>query len=397
MKKIRFLGDWAPGHKKVLMHDIQSLFLINIEGPIINKKINFPKKIKKAGPHLYSKTLPNNDNFIAILSNNHLMDYGEHGLNLTLEELNRRQIKYVGAGKSKKEADKPLIFCLENLKFALFARCEKQFGIAQENISGCAGLENDLIKQIEEIKKKVDFIILSLHGGAEMLAWPSPKRQDFYRLLIDKGVDIVYGHHAHVPQSWEKYQKGVIFYGLGNFCVDLDKWQNISNTSWSLTPIVSFEKGKIEVEEKISEIEIINNQLHVKEINSVKKNKFEKYLNKAKKPLTDRALLIGIWHEFSLINFKKYYSKWLGLDTNRKYIFFTIMKNTLLLISTFLPDTIIKSRLRNNIKNKLLLIYHLFSCKTHNESIETAMGLLSGEIKSKINAKSKSYLENQYY
>lgn len=397
MKKIRFLGDWAPGHKKVFMHDIDSLFLINIEGPIIKRNENIPKKIKKAGPYLYSKSLPINNNFVAILSNNHLMDYGENGLNLTLEELNTRQIKYVGAGKSKKEAKKPLIFCIENLKFALFARCEKQFGIAKENISGSAGLEIDLIKEIKEIKRKVDFIIVSLHGGAEMLAWPSPKRQDFYRSLIDLGVDIVYGHHAHVPQSWEKYKKGIIFYGLGNFCVDLDKWNSVANTSWSLTPIVKFDKENLEVEEKISEIEMIHDQIHVKEVKSDKTNKYYKYLKNANRPLKDRNLLNGIWQESSLNNFKKDYSKWLGLEISRKYIFYTIIKNIILLISTFLPETKIKERLRKNINQKLLLIYHLFSCQTHNESIETALGLLSGEIENNINENSKSYLGKQDY
>ena len=35
------------------------------------------------------------------------------------------------------------------------------------------------------------------------------------------GFDIVVGHHAHVPQGIEKYNGGIIFYGLGNLCFDI--------------------------------------------------------------------------------------------------------------------------------------------------------------------------------
>ena len=47
---------------------------------------------------------------------------------------------------------------------------------------------------------------------------------------------------THVPQAWEKYKNGYIFYGLGNFCVDPDEWKEHKNNIWSLRIDIFFRK-----------------------------------------------------------------------------------------------------------------------------------------------------------
>ena len=51
---------------------------------------------------------------------------------------------------------------------------------------------------------------------------------------IDAGVDLVLGHHSHVPKGIEIYKGKVIFHNLGNFAVDVnislvptDRWSSI--------------------------------------------------------------------------------------------------------------------------------------------------------------------------
>lgn len=77
------------------------------------------------------------------------------------------------------------------------------------------------------------------------MTYPSPQQVVFARRLIDQGVHLILGHHPHVLQGVEKYQKGVIVYSLGNFVFDM--WQKPTRQSMMLKARVSKE-GTIEVE-----------------------------------------------------------------------------------------------------------------------------------------------------
>ena len=60
-------------------------------------------------------------------------------------------------------------------------------------------------------------MIVICHGGAEKWDFPLPEYRKLYQQWIDQGVCAVIAHHPHVPQGWETYHGGVIFYSLGNF------------------------------------------------------------------------------------------------------------------------------------------------------------------------------------
>jgi poly-gamma-glutamate synthesis protein (capsule biosynthesis protein) len=74
-----------------------------------------------------------------------------------------------------------------------------------------------LEKEIKAIKKDADHLILMAHAGVENINFPIIEWRQRYRRLCELGVDIIIGHHPHVPQGYERFEKSLIFYSLGNF------------------------------------------------------------------------------------------------------------------------------------------------------------------------------------
>ena len=159
---------------------------------------------------------------IVSLGNNHITDYGGEGLIETREFLENNGIKAVGAGKNQKDASKGVILEKQGIKIGFLAYLSRNYPnstIATENIAGCASYENlnKVQKDVEEIKKSVDRVCVSLHWGDEFFSYPSPEQIEIAHRIIDFGCDIIIGHHPHVVQGVEEYNNGIIVYSLGNF------------------------------------------------------------------------------------------------------------------------------------------------------------------------------------
>ena len=104
----------------------------------------------------------------------------------------------------------------------------------------------ELLKEVEKVKKDVDLLILSIHWGME--GSPEPKKEDvkLAKRLIDGGVDIVMGHHPHVLQGIEIYKGKPIFYSLGNFVFGTIG-ELTSNTMISQVNLVDGKMDNIEI------------------------------------------------------------------------------------------------------------------------------------------------------
>ena len=67
------------------------------------------------------------------------------------------------------------------------------------------------------LKAENDYVIVSCHWGQELKETPKPYQIQLAHQLIDKGVDLILGHHPHVVQGIEFYKNRLIAYSLGNF------------------------------------------------------------------------------------------------------------------------------------------------------------------------------------
>lgn len=221
--------------------------ICNFEAPI---KHDDMQGIKKAGPHVYQSKesvqyLKDVGFDFVSLANNHIYDYGQKGISDTVQELNRFDIDFIGGGVDFEEAYKTAIIEKNGLKIGLLAACENEFGCLYEkqNRGGYAWLFHNAIEDsIRSIRQECDFVVLIAHAGVENIEFPIKEWRDRYKRLCDVGVDVIIGHHPHVPQGYEKHNNSLIFYSLGNFYFDTVSFEDKSDDSYSV--VLEFEKSK---------------------------------------------------------------------------------------------------------------------------------------------------------
>lgn len=221
--------------------------IANFEAPIYHKDM---VPIPKAGPYVYQsresiKYLKQSGFNIVSLANNHIYDYGQRGLEETINELEKNEILYVGAGKNFYEAYNVKIVEKNGLKIGFLAACENEFGCLYEykERGGYPWIFHPLIEEkIRELKPKLDFLVFIAHAGVEDIPIPLKEWREKYKRLCDLGVDVVIGHHPHVPQGYEKYNNSFIFYSLGNFYFDIPVFVKKEDDSYSV--IINFFENK---------------------------------------------------------------------------------------------------------------------------------------------------------
>ena len=176
------------------------------------------------------------------LANNHMMDAGAYGLQKTLEEAGRFGARTIGAGMNLDEAMRPLFFD-EAGGIGLFAvGYRRGCKPADVDKAGCF-LWNEMEKireTVAAIKKTCRWCVLVVHGGEEFTALPSPYTRDRYLQYLDMGVDVIVGHHPHVPMNYERIGDKAIFYSLGNFIFDTDYQRAQFHTAEGVILTLSF-------------------------------------------------------------------------------------------------------------------------------------------------------------
>ncbi len=153
------------------------------------------------------------------IANNHVGDFDAKGRKNTARLLDSLQIHYAG------QLNKPFeIFEKDSVKYAFCAFAPNENTVSIKNIDSAKLL-------VAELKKQVDIVIVSFHGGAEGAKYERVTRKTeiffkenrgnvyaFAHGVIDAGADVVLGHGPHVTRAVEVYKNKFIAYSLGNFC-----------------------------------------------------------------------------------------------------------------------------------------------------------------------------------
>ena len=114
-------------------------------------------------------------------------------------------------------------------------------------------------KQIEEIRDKVDVLIVSMHWGEEYTHTPTNFEKEKAKYLASLGVDIIIGTHPHVVQPVEWIDNTLVFYSLGNF-ISAQRQNENYNKMVGLMPSLTITKTVNESGTKIK-IDNIQNEL----------------------------------------------------------------------------------------------------------------------------------------
>lgn len=260
--KILITGDFAPQArlaKQVENKHFSEIFpenlreiikaadfsFVNFESPIVEDGY---KPIPKCGPNLHCTSeaaeAVKYAGFTGVtMANNHILDFGVDGLRRSVECCKSQQIDVVGVGENLEDAEKVLYTKKNGKTLAVINCCEHEFSIATDKEAGANPLNPvHQFYSIQEAKKKADYVLVIVHGGHEHYQLPSVRMQETYRFLIDAGADAVVNHHQHCYSGYETYKGRPIFYGLGNFCFDIDSIQD--GTPWNYGYMLQLEFGE---------------------------------------------------------------------------------------------------------------------------------------------------------
>lgn len=260
--KILITGDFAPQArlaKQVENKHFSEIFpenlreiikaadfsFVNFESPIVEDGY---KPIPKCGPNLHCTSeaaeAVKYAGFTGVtMANNHILDFGVDGLRRSVECCKSQQIDVVGVGENLEDAEKVLYTKKNGKTLAVINCCEHEFSIATDKTAGANPLNPvHQFYSIQEAKKKADYVLVIVHGGHEHYQLPSVRMQETYRFLIDAGADAVVNHHQHCYSGYETYKGRPIFYGLGNFCFDIDSIQD--GTPWNYGYMLQLEFGE---------------------------------------------------------------------------------------------------------------------------------------------------------
>ncbi|MCL2265364.1 MAG: CapA family protein [Treponema sp.] len=174
-------------------------------------------------PQSLAGTLKETGFDIINLANNHAMDKGASGLIATLDFLDTIEgLTVIGA---RKEGESARIITKNNITLGFLSYTFSLNGIAlprnNPNIVSMINREK-MAEEITALRPLCDFLIVSMHWGAEYLLEPDRDQTSLALFLAQHNVDLIIGHHPHVLQKVETIllpdgRKTLCYYSLGNF------------------------------------------------------------------------------------------------------------------------------------------------------------------------------------
>jgi len=159
---------------------------------------------------------------IASTANNHARDCGSHGVEFTVSWLRSHGIEPVGSSLTMAATHRGIVLERKGIRFGFLGYTYDQKNGNWRDIDSRIALADPavLCRDVAELRKRADVVIVSMHHGIEYMPKPSAVQIAFAHAAIDAGATLVIGHHPHVVQPEEDYRGGLIFYSLGNFVFD---------------------------------------------------------------------------------------------------------------------------------------------------------------------------------
>lgn len=364
--RITVCGDFSPKYRltallekedySAIFSDVKPIF-DEADFNIVNFESTIPsygeKAIKKNGPNLSCSAksvsaLKWAGINVVTLANNHAGDYGPKSLINTISLLEQSKISHVGAGKNIDDSRKILYLEKDGEVLAIINCCEHEYGIASPDKAGTNPL--DPINQyydIQQAKKKADYVLVIVHGGAEEFKLPTLRMQDTYRFFIDAGADAVINHHQHCYSGREIYKGKPIYYGLGNFAFDYLKVKKLSSEGI----IVSLNLTKDKIEHRYLPYVQFDNRVGIHPV--VDTTDFEKKINELSAIIADRQQLEK--------QVEKYFKSWQATVRARLEPYSgRILKS--LYSRGCLPSLLSNSNMR--------VLQNMVNCETHRERLQ---------------------------
>lgn len=171
-------------------------------------------------------------------ASNHAVDQGPAGVAATLDALDAARLGHVGTARSATEADAAQLYrVVREGRTVTVAHLAATYGTNGMPVPADQPWSVQLVDADDVVRRATaardagaDLVLVSLHWGTEYRTAPTGTQRAVARRLADSGVvDLVIGHHAHVPQPVEQLAGGPggagmwVAYGLGNYVSNQDE------------------------------------------------------------------------------------------------------------------------------------------------------------------------------
>lgn len=182
------------------------------------------KPIEKIGPSIKApvstiKAIKNLGINYATLGNTHSMDYGRQGYLDTCHTLNSNGIEYFGWGENAASVKAYAEIRDGDRTIILYNTTERFENAPGEDYPGVNLYdEYRVCRELHELKRRCDFLIVLYHGGIEGTHCNSEIMRTRFRRMADNGADVVISQHTHAVGEEERYGSAYFLYGQGNFC-----------------------------------------------------------------------------------------------------------------------------------------------------------------------------------
>ncbi len=167
---------------------------------------------------------------IAVCGNNHVLDKGIYGIDVTTAFYEKNGIKVVGVQSSRDEEYRPYeVISRNGLRFAIFSYtygtngndASSKYPYAVHYLPRNTQERLKVREDIERARTEADFVIVFAHWGEEYESYPNREQQEMAEAFAIAGADVVIGSHPHVVQGTDEIvkdgRKTVVFFSLGNF------------------------------------------------------------------------------------------------------------------------------------------------------------------------------------
>lgn len=159
---------------------------------------------------------------LCTIATNHTLDQGVAGLERTVATMAAAGVATTGAYATETDARTPTIVTTEDgVRIAVVAatyglngsRAPADRPWAVDRIDGA-----DMVARGEQARAAgADIVLAAVHDGTEYVTAPTDSQLATATTLAQSGVfDLVYGHHAHTVQPWERIGDTWVVFGLGN-------------------------------------------------------------------------------------------------------------------------------------------------------------------------------------
>lgn len=176
--------------------------------PMFNSPSSYGDAMMEAGFNMVS------------LATNHTLDQGSNGVINFYNYWKDKDVMYHGIADSEETRNQYIIKEKNNITYSMLSYTTSTNGIpvpsGKEYLVNVYS-EEQVKKDIEYLRDKVDVLIVAMHWGVEYTHTPTNEELEIAQFLADMDVDIVLGAHPHCIQPIDIIDDTIVYYSLGNF------------------------------------------------------------------------------------------------------------------------------------------------------------------------------------